>query len=162
MVIGLVLTMAITIVMVRSEASKRTTTSVNDINQTAAYVTYVMDRHLRSAGSGFAQRWSEAFGCVLNASKGGVAVLPRGAAIASPFGNAVLNPRLAPVIVQADAANVAGGEIRGDLITVMTGTAPTSGSPLLVATSTVTGTGTSGNCRLRNPGLPDGDVVCCR
>ena len=56
MVIGLVLTMAITVVLVRSESSKRSTTSVNDINQTAAYVTYVMDRHLRSAGSGFAQR----------------------------------------------------------------------------------------------------------
>ena len=53
----------------RSESSKRSTTSVNDINQTAAYVTYVMDRHLRSAGSGFAQRWSDAFGCILNAAR---------------------------------------------------------------------------------------------
>ena len=161
MVIGLVLTMAITVVLVRSESSKRSTTSVNDINQTAAYVTYVMDRHLRSAGSGFAQRWTDAFGCVLNATKAGVAVLPRAAAIASPFANAALNPRLAPVMIQADGADVGGGgEIRGDLITVMAGTAPTSGSPMLVVTSSVTANPSSGNLQLPNTlGFQNGDVV---
>jgi len=159
MAISLVLTLAITVVLVRGEASKRSTTSVNDLNQTAAYVTYVLDRHLRSAGSGFAQRWNDAFGCLLNASKAGAAVLPRVDAIASPFENATLNPRLAPIVIQADAADT-GGEIRGDLVTVMAGTSPTSGSPLLVATGSINSGGSSGNLQLPNTvGFENGDLL---
>ena len=159
MAIALVVTLAITVVLVRAESSKRSTSSVNDVNQTAAYVTYVLDRHLRSAGSGFAQRWSDAFGCALNASKSGAAILPRPAAIASPFVNAPLNPRLAPVLIQANGAD-GGGEIRGDLLTVMAGTAPTSGSPLLVQTSSVQGNAGAGSLQLANTlGFQNGDVV---
>ena len=159
MAIALVVTLAITVVLVRAESGKRSTTSVNDVNQTAAYVTYVLDRHVRSAGSGFAQRGSDAFGCTLNASKNGAAILPRPAAIPSPFANAPLNPRLAPVLVQAGGAD-SGSDIRGDLLTVMAGTAPTSGSPLLVKTSSVQGNGSAGSLQIANTlGFQNGDIV---
>lgn len=140
MAIALVVTLAITTVMIQGEGTKRSTTSVNEVNQTGAYVAYLLDRQLRSAGSGFAQRWSEGFGCSINATNGGTVVLPRPAAIEAPFANAPLTLRLAPVIVQADGADVTSptAEVRGDLITVLAGTAGFSESPPLVNTGSVT------------------------
>jgi prepilin-type N-terminal cleavage/methylation domain-containing protein len=50
--IGLIIVLATTGVMMRSEAGKRTTTSTNDMNQVATYLAYTLDRSVRSAGSG--------------------------------------------------------------------------------------------------------------
>jgi len=159
MAIALVVTLAITTVMIQGEGTKRSTTSVNEINQTGAYVAYVLDRQLRSAGSGYAQRWADGFGCLVNAARSGTTVLPRSTAIASPFAAAPLTLRLAPVIIQADAAD-SGGEVRGDLVTILTGTAGFSESPPLVNTSSVTGTSTSGALTLPNSlGFRSGDLL---
>ena len=139
MVIALVVTLAITAVLTRSESSKRSTTSVNDVNQTGAYLAYAMDRSIRSAGSGFAQNWPDAVGCVIDASRGGASVLPLPAALPTPFANVPLRVRLAPVIIGKDLANT-GAQVRGDVLTVMSGTSGGSDMPQKVLTRSVTAT----------------------
>ena len=167
MAIALVVTLAITTVMIQGEGSRRSTGSVNEVNQTGAYVAYVMDRHIRSAGSGFAQRWVDAFGCAINVTKSGTLKLPRSSAIStptgdtnSPFANAPLVYRLAPVLIQSDAADVSTSDVRGDLITVMAGTSGFSESPLQLNTGSMTATSSSGRFLLPNAiGFKEGDLV---
>lgn len=118
MVIALVVTLAITSVLVRSEGSKRSTTSINDVSQTGTYIAYVLDRSIRSAGSGFAQRWPDTFGCVIDAVKSGTTILPLTGALPVPFANVPLRVRLAPVLIGKGLAN-SGGEVRGDILSVM-------------------------------------------
>jgi type IV pilus assembly protein PilW len=112
---------------------------VNDINQTSSYVAYVLDRAVRNAGSGFAQNWSDAFGCRINAAKSNTAILPRPAAFSasSPFANVPQTARLAPVLIGKGQANT-GTQTRGDVLTVMGGTAGFGELPLDVKTSSVT------------------------
>lgn len=130
MAIGLVVTLAITSVLIRSESSKRSSTSVNDINQSGAYATYVLDRVIRSAGSGFSQSWSTTYGCLLNVASGGTPVLPLPAVIpaSSAFANVTVQIRLAPLIIGKDRANIAG-QTRGDVLMVMAGTAGVGEAP---------------------------------
>lgn len=130
--IGLIVTLAITGVLVRSEGSKRSSTSVNDVNQTGAYVSFVMDRALRSAGSGFSQRWNESFGCPINAAKSGSVILPAPSALAAPFDTVSQSFRLAPVIITRGPA---GGS---DVVTVMAGTAGYGEAPIRILTGSVT------------------------
>ena len=132
MVIALVVTLAITSVLVRSEGSKRSTTSVNDVSQTGAYVAYVMDRTIRSAGSGYSQNWLDAFGCVIDASSGGATILPLPAALDPPFALVPLKVRLAPIVIGKGMADT-GGQVRGDVLTVMAGMAGASAQPQAVS-----------------------------
>lgn len=157
MAIGLVVTVAVTSVMIRGEGSKRSSTSVNDINQSGAYAAYVLDRVIRSAGSGFSQRWSEVYGCKLVAAKSGIQVLPVPAApgAISAFTSLALTQRLAPVIISQGAADKSG-DVRGDLLIVMGGTAGIGESPQPVQPGSVT----SANLRLQNTvGYQTGDIV---
>ena len=167
MVIGLVVTLAITSVLIRTEGSKRGTTSVNDLNQTGAYTAFVLDRAIRSAGSGFSQSWSTAYGCLLDASYEGTPVLPLPAAIpaTSAFANITpplpLHPlpiRLAPVIIGKGLADTTGvgAQVRGDVLIVMGGTAGVGESPQ----SVLPGSATATNLRLPNTlGYRTGDMV---
>ena len=139
MVIALVVTLAITAVLTRSESSKRSTTSVNDVNQTGAYLAYAMDRSIRSAGSGFAQNWPNAVGCVIDASRAGASVLPLPAALPIPFANVPLRVRLAPVLIGKGLADT-GGQVRGDVLTVMSGTSGGSDMPQTILPGSVTAT----------------------
>lgn len=162
MAVALVTTLAVTVVLVNGERGKRSSASVNDLNQTGAYVAFVVDRHVRSAGSGFAQRWSEAFGCALHASKSGSVIQPRAASMVAPFRNASPAPILAPVLIEADGADVAGSppQIRGDVVTVMAGTAPFSGVSQLALINSVGGNGSAGSLTLPNTlGYRDGDLI---
>ena len=52
MAIALVVTLAVFGVLVASEDRKRTSTALNDANQTGAYAAHLIDRSIRSAGSG--------------------------------------------------------------------------------------------------------------
>jgi type IV pilus assembly protein PilW len=136
MAIGLVVTLAISSVMIRTEGSKRSTTSVNDINQAGSYSAFVLDRHIRSAGSGFSQRYRETFGCVLNAKKGADVVLPLPTLSASsPFKNFAGRPRLYPVIIGENQANPTTG---GDVLMVMSGSGGMAELPLKVQPNSVT------------------------
>ena len=155
MVIALVVTLAITAVLTRSESSKRSTTSVNDVNQTGAYLAYAMDRSIRSAGSGFAQNWPDAVGCVIDASRGGASVLPLPAALPTPFANVPLRVRLAPVLIGKALADT-GGQVRGDVLTVMSGTSGGSDMPQTV----LPGSATATTARLTNTlGYSNSDLV---
>lgn len=160
MVIGLVVTLAITSVLIRGEGSKRSTTSVNDINQTGAYAAFVIDRAIRSAGSGFSQSWSQTYGCRLDVSQSGTAVLPLPTAIpaASPFENVTFPIRLAPVIIGKGLADKAGS-VRGDVLMVMGGTAGFGEAPQPVK-PVPPGTLTASNLSLQNAlGFGTGDLI---
>ncbi|MFL6661318.1 MAG: PilW family protein [Rhizobacter sp.] len=151
MAIGLILTLAVTAVMTRSEASKRSITSVNDANQTGAYASFLLDRVLRSAGSGYAQRWSDVFGCRINASRDNTALLPRAAALPAPFAAVPTALRLAPVAIIKGAAAT-----DSDVLAVMSGTAGFGETAGRVLPASITGTG----LRLPNTlGLRGSDIV---
>lgn len=167
MVIGLVVTLAVTSVLIRSEGSKRSSTSVNEINQTGAYTAFVLDRVIRSAGSGFSQRWSEVYGCLLDVSKNSGAVLPIPATIAasSAFSSITASPlpvRLAPLIIGKGLADTTGtgGEVRGDVLLVMAGTGGVGESPQLVNTGSVDLTTSPPQMLLQNTlGFDTADLV---
>ncbi len=145
MAIGLIVTLAVTSVLVRSEGSKRSSTSINEINQTGAYAAFTLDRTIRSAGSGYSQLWSVDYGCLLDAAKGGAPLLPIPAAISasSAFtkltGSTALPIRLAPLIIAKDYADT-GAETRGDVLLVMSGSAGAGELPQPVNPGSVTTT----------------------
>lgn len=126
MVISLVLTLAVTSIVIVGESHKRTTTSTNDTSQSGAYAMVVLDRALRSAGSGFVQAANRgAFGCRLHAGT----MLPRTTAFPAPFAAAFLTGatgtlRVAPVLIaknQSDAGS--------DVLVVMRGNGATGDVP---------------------------------
>ena len=125
MIIGLIVSLAVYTVLTTFEERKRTSTSVNDISQSNTYALYLLDKKLRSAGSGFsaglqgAQSAVSTFGCQLNVALNGAQLLPGVAAFGGAF--AAVNPivRVAPVIILNNAAGVAGAG--GDVIIAMSG-----------------------------------------
>jgi type IV pilus assembly protein PilW len=125
--IGLILTLAVSSVLLRNEGRSRDTLAVNDINLSGAFVTYLLDSAVRSAGSGIANRWAETYGCRLNVSRGGTALLPRAAAWPAPFAGFPQAPRVAPVIIGKSQS--ASGS---DVIAVMRGNAGIGEAPLEV------------------------------
>ncbi len=158
MAIGMLVTLAVTAVMIRGETNKRTATSLNDVNQTGAFITYTLDRNLRNAGSGFSQAWSQGgFGCKLNIMSAGVGILPRPDAFpfTSAFANVPQALRLAPALIGKGMADSAL-EVRGDVLFVMGGQAGGSEMPMAVTPGSVTAT----NFRLANSlGYRTGDVL---
>lgn len=114
MAIGLIVTLAVTSVVLVGENHKRATTAINDANQSGSYAAYLLDRALRSAGSGFTQAWDlGVFGCRLNIRRGGSALLPRTAAFPAPFAGVPQTLNMAPVLIQrgddSDVLVVMGG-----------------------------------------------------
>ena len=149
--IGLVVTLAATGILIRSESGKRTTVSTNDINQTGAYLSYTLDRTLRSAGSGYTQKWAQTFGCAIHAQHSGTTMLPRPSAWPAPFASLPANPVLAPVVIYAGASQAGS-----DVLAVMTGNAGFGESPPTVTPGSVTAT----SLNLRNTlGLRGDDLV---
>lgn len=117
-VIGLVLTLAIFQVLVASEGRKRSLTGVNDVSQSGAYSVYVLDRVLRSAGTGFAQGLDRVGGCRISARLPPATgeTLPRTNAFPAPFTAVPRMQRLAPVVVFPGASDAGS-----DVIMVMSG-----------------------------------------
>jgi type IV pilus assembly protein PilW len=141
MAIGLVVTLATSTVLLNFEGNKRKMTSVNDVNQTGAYITYVLDRAVRSAGSGFASRGISAYGCSINASRSGTAVLPSPGVLPEPFANLNTNFRLAPVIIYAGQS-----EAGSDVLAYMKGNHGFGETPSMV----ISGSITANDLRLQN------------
>ncbi len=133
--LGSTLVIAITTMVMRSEAGRRGLTATNDSSQNAAFVSFALDRTLRSAGSGFSQAWRQAFGCRVLAARNGTQVLPRAASFPAPFANVPQTLRLAPVLVHAGAG--LGGS---DVLAVATGASGLGEAPLTVLAGSVTGT----------------------
>jgi len=122
LVIGLVVSLAIYGVLTANEGRKRTTTSINDIDQAGTYALYQLDKLIRSAGSGFSAgrtplqagafiRASEyTYGCPLRVASNGVQLIPA-STFPTPFNSvAGANLVMAPVIIVNDAAG-AGGDV---------------------------------------------------
>ncbi len=149
LVIASLVTLSIFAVMSTFEGRKRTTTSVNDANQAGNYALHLLDKLVRSAGSGYVQagpppnadntdRVAIAFGCRLLVASGATTVLPRGSALPVPFENvdtgAAGSLRLAPVIVAPSQSHGTGfnGE-RSDVLLVMAGAAGFGEVPLTLS-----------------------------
>ncbi len=131
--IGMILTLAITLMLARFETNRRSMTTLNDASQSGAYVTYALDRLLRSAGSGYVQGWKNAFGCRVAAARSNTAVLPRSSAFPGPFASVPQAVMLAPVVVHAGAGT--GGS---DVIAVMSGSSGMGESPMPVTSNSAT------------------------
>jgi len=114
--IGLVITLAVFQVLTASEARKRTSTGLNDASQSGNYALYVLDRMLRSAGTGYSQGWAAVGGCRLNAVLPGGETLPRVGALPAPFTAIPQTVRLAPVLIFQGASDTGS-----DVIMVMNG-----------------------------------------
>jgi len=134
--IGMALTLAITLMLVRFESGRRSTTQLNDASIGGAYVSYALDRAVRSAGSGYTQSWRNSFGCQLLASRSGTTTLPRSTAFPAPFAAVPQAVRLAPVIVHAGI-----GTDGSDVLAVQTGASGLGESPLRVLPASATTTG---------------------
>lgn len=151
MALGLVLTLALTTVMIRHDAGKRALVSANDLSLTSSYVAFALDRDLRSAGSSITQDWRNAFGCLLRAARSGTQVLPRTSAFPAPFASVPQQVRLAPVLIHAAAGT--GGS---DVLAVATGAAGRGEVPIRVQPASVT----SSDLRVTSTvGLRAGDLV---
>jgi len=140
MAIGLVVTLAITRVMIGFDSSKRTSTALSDTNQSGNYTIDVLDRSIRQAGTGYVQRLNSLFGCRLNVTRASLpqpVVLPPPTAFQAPFANASLMRRLAPVLIEQDAADVSPTDIRGDVITTMSGAGGKSEMPQPVGAGSI-------------------------
>lgn len=149
--IGLVLTLAITVLLTRSESGRLGLNASNDMEQNGAFLSLQLDRNLRSAGSGFAQRWSTSYGCELRAARDGDEILPLPAALGAPFDDLPLTVRLAPAVIHAGAAGDGG-----DVLAIMAG----AGGVGEVALSILPGSVTSSGLRLPNTlGMRGDDMV---
>jgi type IV pilus assembly protein PilW len=133
--LGLALTLALTTVMIRHDSGKRTLVSSNDLSLTSSFVSFSMDRELRSAGSGFTQSWRDTFGCLLRVARGGAQILPRAAAFPAPFDGVPQQVRLAPLLIHAGAG--AGGS---DVLAVATGSSGLGETPIRVQPASATAT----------------------
>jgi type IV pilus assembly protein PilW len=148
--VGMAMTLAITLMLIRSEAGRRALTSINDVASGGAYLSFVMDRSIRSAGSGYTQIWGTAAGCQLAVARSGTQILPRSAAFPAPFASLPTTQRLLPVLVYAGA-----GANGSDILAVNTGASGLGESPLRVLPGSATGTGVRVPATI---GLREGDL----
>ena len=149
--IGLVLTLTISTVISRQESIRRGVTSSNDITGNTAYAAYLLDRELRSAGSGISQVSQHNFGCPVAASLSNTQLLPSTAAFPAPFASVSQTFRLVPVVVFAGAG--AGGS---DVIAVAAGNSGLSEGGLPVVPQSAA----AGQIQLRNTiGIKGGDLI---
>jgi type IV pilus assembly protein PilW len=134
MAIGLVVTLAITTVLINSQAQQRTSNSLNDATQSGAHAALTLDRAARSAGSGFTQ-FRQAMGCVLNAGRNGTVLFPPPAALPAPFDNILAGTGivLAPVVI-VDG----GGPGGSDQLVFMTGNHGFSELPKTISPTSAT------------------------
>jgi type IV pilus assembly protein PilW len=139
MAIGLAVTLAVTSAVTFGESTKRSTTAVNDMGQSGSYAAYLIDRAVRSAGSGFAQAWDlGVFGCRPNATRGTTVILPRpnSSAFPQPFANFLGgaanngNLRIAPLLI--DKGRSQSGS---DILVVMGGNAGSGDVPRPIISS---------------------------
>ena len=149
--IGLVLTLAISMMVAKQEAIRRGVTSGNDLTSNTAYAAYLLDRELRSAGAGISQATAENYGCALNASLNNAQLLPSTSAFPAPFASVPQTYVLAPLIVHAGA-----GANGSDVIAVATGNSGLSETALPVSPQSTS----AGQLRLPNTlGIRGGDLV---
>lgn len=126
MAIGLIVSLAVYSTLDTFEGRKRTTTSINDVEQAGNYAIYEIEKLVRNAGAGITQRTDDSFDyllCTLAASKSGAELLP--GKPPSPFNN--VNPgvadtfRLAPALILPGQTTPGVSGQASDVLLVMAG-----------------------------------------
>lgn len=149
--IGLVLTLAISMIVARQESIRRGVTSGNDLTGNSAYASFMLDRELRGAGAGISQASTDNYGCVLNVSRANAQLLPATTPFPAPFASIPQTYRLAPLIVHAGA-----GTNGSDVLAVAIGNSGLSEAALPVAPKTAA----AGQLKLANTlGMRGGDLL---
>lgn len=124
--IGLIVTLVLFSALQTFEGRKRTTVSVNDIDQAGNWAAYALDKWVRSAGSGFAEAAGETYGCKLTAAKGGVQILPRTSALPAPFASVTSGTtnvfKLIPFLILPGQTTPSVSGQASDVLLVMAGT----------------------------------------
>lgn len=133
LVIGLFVSLAVYSVLNASEGRKRTTTSINDIDQAGSFAAYQLDKALRSAGSGFTGGLNSnsestppmtaadyTFACRLRVRQNTNTLLPMQSLFGLPFVNVPQNLTLAPLVILDNAATD-GAANHGDVLISMGG-----------------------------------------
>ena len=149
--IGMLISIAAASVIAVTESSRRTTQVGNDMGQVASYTTMLLDRAIRSAGSGFAPAASYAYGCKLFAAKSGTQVLPLpiAGALPAPFASVTTGTagvfRLAPVVIGNGQTTPAISGSASDVLIVMAGTAGQGEAPMLFSALSQSATLTVGS-----------------
>jgi type IV pilus assembly protein PilW len=130
-VIGSMIALSVFSVLSSFEGRKRSLTSVNDINQAGGYAISVLDTWVRSAGSGFTQASTYAFGCPLKAVKSSTTLLPA-ASLPAPFASVNTGTagllRLAPVLIAPGQTTPGVSGASSDVLILMAGAAGKSES----------------------------------
>jgi type IV pilus assembly protein PilW len=139
LVIGLLMSLVVYNVLNVNEGRKRTTTSLNDINQSGNYAIYQLEKFIRSAGSGFTGGGDKVgadytYGCRLDMALNGAPLTPA-TTFPSPFDTVSTTIRMAPVIIDDGAAGAGG-----DVIITMAGNAGLGESPTSFALLPTTAT----------------------
>jgi len=123
LMVGIVISIICTLGMMAAfsayEGQKRTTTNGSDAQQNGSFSTFMLERELRTAGSGLVQgRNYGIWGCAIDAWSNGTKRLPRTSALAAPFDNWPLTTRAVPVLVAAGTGDKADviGVVRGNPI----------------------------------------------
>lgn len=138
--IALVMSLAIFSTLASSEGRKRTLTAGNDIVQVSNFVTYQIDKLVRSAGSGFSQSAASTYGCLLkaNLTSAGVILPFSGTTMGAPFESvrSALGGRfrLAPILISKDATTATVSGARSDALVIMAGSAGFGEVPTLMTT----------------------------
>ncbi len=136
-VIASLLAIAVSTVLAGFEGRKRSTTSVNDLNQSGNYAAWVIDSMVRSAGSGYAQTSTFSFGCKLYAAKSSAVVLGDSTTVPSPFSSYTAFSsgfRLAPVLIAKDATTPGNSGSGSDVLVIMSGAAGKAEAPGYLST----------------------------
>lgn len=149
MAIGLIVTLAVSTIVLVGENHKRATLSLNDANQSGSFGAYLLDRALRSSGSGITQAWDKGvFGCRLNVVRNSTQLLPRSQPFPAPFADVPQALRVAPVLIQRTAGS------SSDVLITMGGNAAAGDIPRPVLSASGT------DLRLHNTlGLSAGDLA---
>ena len=144
LMVGIVISIVCTLGMMAAfsayEGQKRTTTNGSDAQQNGSFSTFMLERELRTAGSGLVQgRNYGIWGCAFDAWSNGTKRLPRTSTLAVPFDNWPLTTRAVPVLIAAGAGDKADviGIVRGNPIarTFRTNLVSASGTTVTVDNS---------------------------
>lgn len=129
--IGLIVTLAVTSIVIVGETHKRSTATTNDMGQSGSFAVYQLDRAIRSAGSAMVQSANNGvFGCKLAVGS----ILPRATPFPVPFQDNFLraggtastnNLRVAPVLIGKSMSD----DDVSDVLVVMRGNGNSGGVP---------------------------------
>lgn len=130
--IGMGLIVAMGLISNKFETAKREQGASADMSSTAAFLSFDLDRQIRSAGSGFTTFADATYGCQLTASRKGAQILPSTADFPAPFASVPKDVRLVPVVAY-------GGSTASspDVLQIMTATGGMGEVPTTLRTKSV-------------------------